>query len=133
MKNILSMVFGLVFLGLWAQQENVKVGDELQTAAKEAHSFKSIYIPRKNIILKRGGQLHLNSIENTKVRVVNLEKNKKGEDILVLKRVDGRRFFNQWTVLKANAKMALDLEELIKINPHEKNKPHKEEKNEVIK
>ena len=55
----------------------------------------------------------LKSVYNNEVVVTEINTNADGEQLAVLKRKDGRKFFTSFPTIKANVTKAIDSEELI--------------------
>ncbi|MEL6483525.1 MAG: hypothetical protein AAFP96_01610, partial [Bacteroidota bacterium] len=67
----------------------------------------------KNFIIKKGGIPDMKRLNGTRVIVSSVE-NQNGYQVQ-LKRVDGRRFFNAYSLLTADAYEALQAGELVPI------------------
>lgn len=116
------LIFALICLGLIqginAQETpaaDLKVGDELIIGPPVANNYKYIAVPRKNIIIKKGGIANLSSIKDNKVTISKITYSKANKAVVVLKKADGNKFFNACRSLKANLNAALTYGEL-KIN-----------------
>ncbi|MEL4306972.1 hypothetical protein [Joostella sp. CR20] len=111
-KGLFFAAFSFLAFTVSAQDKEVKVGDVLKINSTSESTYQHIDLPRKNIIIKRGGVPNYKSVANNEVVVTRLETNKNGEQIAVLKRTDGRKFFNSFPVVKANVSDALASNEL---------------------
>ncbi|WP_051908155.1 hypothetical protein [Flavimarina sp. Hel_I_48] len=72
--------------------------------------FKSIDVPKKNFIIKRGGIADMDTLHG--VHVIIKEEKKDGK--VTLARKDGKHFFNAFPVLHADLESALATGELVK-------------------
>ena len=108
---ILSFFFALQ-LNAQHQEDTQTVGAELTIKSPSSSAYKHLYFPRKNIIIKRGGIANFKSVVGTKVVISKILKKDNGVTEVVLKRADGRKFFNYLPNIKANLDQALAMGEL---------------------
>ncbi|QWX82615.1 hypothetical protein H0I23_09040 [Cellulophaga sp. HaHaR_3_176] len=113
MKTIISM-FCFLFMSFTIHANDIKVGSVLIISNPSSNQYKHIELPKKNFIIKKGGIADYSTILNEKVVVSDLTTSENGDIEVVLKRENGKRFFNSHTVLKANLSQALQANELIK-------------------
>lgn len=97
---ITLLLFSVAICSQNDSSDQVKVGDVLVIGKPEGNSYRSIAIPKKNFIIKRGGIANLKSLRHTKVVVTNLQK-KNNKLYITFKRKDGARFFGSHKNLKA--------------------------------
>lgn len=114
MKTVISMLC-LFFVALSVNANDIKVGSVLIISNPSSTIYKHIDVPKKNFIIKKGGIADYSSLINEKVVVSDLTKKENGDIHVVLKKHNGKRFFNTHTILKANLSKALQAKELIKI------------------
>ena len=93
-------------------QERPQVGDTFIVSENSGSHYKHINFPRLNMIVKRGGIATYKSVHNTQVVVEEVFENKYGKVFIKLKRVDGKKFFNQDTYVTANYEKAIEKGEL---------------------
>ncbi|MEL6976338.1 MAG: hypothetical protein AAGL29_13210 [Bacteroidota bacterium] len=105
----------LAFGTLSAQQKTAQIGtgDTLIIKQVSASGYDHILIPKKNLIIKKGGIPDMKRLNGTRVIVANVE-NQNGYQVQ-LKRADGGRFFNAYRLLAADAYEALQAGELVPI------------------
>ena len=124
MKNDLKTIiaFGLMLISLSfnaqvVSDSDISIGDKLTVGELTNGTFKFIKLPKANFIIKKGGLANYKSIEKSTVVISNIEKDKKGNTIVELKRNNGKKFFNAIWTIKADLKQALnsgELKQLIK-------------------
>ncbi|MCF8713470.1 hypothetical protein JM658_01405 [Joostella atrarenae] len=112
-KRLFFAVFSFFVFAVQAQDKEVNVGDVLTINSISESTYNHIDLPRKNIIIKRGGVPNYKSVYNNEVVVTEINTNADGEQLAVLKRKDGRKFFTSFPTIKANVTKAIDSEELI--------------------
>ncbi len=121
MKKILFFTL-LSFLTLEVQsntnptQNTVEVGDVLIIGKPSAQKYQHIKFPKTNFIIKKGGIPNYKALIGSNVTVTNIEKKENGSTMITLKKVDGKKFFNTLTVVKANFDKALERKEIILSN-----------------
>jgi hypothetical protein len=89
----------------------VSVGDVMIIGSPSGNSYEHVEIPRKNFIIKKGGIANISSIAQNKVEVTDL-KTKNGTTLVSLKKMDGKKFFNAYRILKADLNAAINSGEL---------------------
>ncbi|OMP31596.1 MULTISPECIES: hypothetical protein [Mangrovimonas] len=118
MKNaVYTLIFALFlnfnsFSATSNIQDSVVIGDVLTINTPESQTFKDIDFPKLNLVVKRGGVASYNSVDNVPVVVSEIKADKNGNTIVVLKRQDGKKFFNQYKEVSANLQDALASGEL---------------------
>ena len=115
MKNraffINLMIFLLCPFFLMAQE--VEVGDIFVLGKKEGAQYEHLLLPRKNIIIKRGGIADLKQIAGLEVEVTAFSYDAKGNALVSLQRTDGAKFFRSFREIKARYEPAVEEGELI--------------------
>ena len=111
-KRLFIAVFSFFAFVAQAQDKEVKVGDVLTITTTSESTSQHIDLPRKNIIIKRGGVPNYKSVFNNEVIVKKVEANESGEQIAVLQRKDGRKFFSSFPTIEANVTRALSSNEI---------------------
>ncbi len=119
-----TKLFSIAFLmicGLMSYQVNAtiidnnpEVGDRLLIQSPENTTYKAVNMPKLNFVVKKGGVANYKSVQNTLVEVVKISKNKKGESVVTLQRVDGAKILGLKKSVSANYDQALQLGELKK-------------------
>ncbi|WP_053992097.1 hypothetical protein [Mangrovimonas sp. TPBH4] len=118
MKNAIYTLIFALFLNFNAFstttniQDSVVIGDVLTINTPENQTFKDVDFPKLNLIVKRGGVASFNSVDNVAVVVSEMKEDNNGNTIVVLKRQDGKKFFNQYKEVSANLEDALASGEL---------------------
>lgn len=92
---------------------NVEEGDVFTLGTAVTPEYKHIDFPRRNFILKRGAIANFNKLKGEKVVVHKVSYNNENEAEVVLKRLDGKRFFRFFPTVKANFDRAMESGELI--------------------
>ncbi|MCM5662127.1 hypothetical protein [Galbibacter mesophilus] len=111
-KRLLFAIFSFFMISAIAQEKEVNVGDVFTINSISKSDFSHIELPRKNIIIKRGGVPDYKTVFNNEVVVTEVSTNNDGEQIARLKRTDGRKFFSSFPTVTANVNRALEAEEL---------------------
>ncbi|MFZ9002464.1 MAG: hypothetical protein ACO20F_00555 [Robiginitalea sp.] len=104
MKNRFLFVICILALGLvsaYSQTTPPQEGEELVLKLPESGSFEYLDVPRNNFIMKQGGIVDIDQLDNTTVVVDQVRETRKGTQ-LVLKRKDGNRFFKSHRYLTAS-------------------------------
>jgi ferredoxin-NADP reductase len=118
MKIIVHLfVFMLLAMSVQAQEKTahtLKVGDILVIDKPAANNYVHIDLPKENIILKQGGTANYESLYLSTVEVVRVKEKKDGSFEVVLKRTDGKQFFNAFPTIEAKVPDALSSGELRK-------------------
>ena len=119
-----TKLFSIAFLticGLMSYQVNAtnidnnpEVGDRLLIQSPENTTYTALNMPKLNFVVKKGGVANYKSVQNTLVEVVKISKNKKGESVVTLQRVDGAKILGLKKSVSANYDQALQLGELKK-------------------
>ncbi|MFD1315701.1 hypothetical protein [Namhaeicola litoreus] len=118
MKKIF-IIFAFVLFALQTNAQemnnsNVQVGDALIIQKPSTPSFKHIYFPKDNFIIKRGGIVNYDNIYANEVHVVKIVEKKDGSQEVVLQRTDGKKFFKTYNTVRADLTKALESGELTK-------------------
>ena len=104
MKNPFLFVICIMMLGLvsaYSQSTPPQEGETLLLKLPESGSFEYLDVPRNNFIMKQGGIVDIEQLNNTTVVVDQVRQTRKGTQ-LVLKRKDGNRFFKSHRYLTAS-------------------------------
>lgn len=119
-----TKLFSIAFLticGLMSYQVNAtnidnnpEVGDRLLIQSPENTTYTALNMPKLNFVVKKGGVANYKSVKNTLVEVVKISKNKKGESVVTLQRVDGAKILGLKKSVSANYDQALQIGELKK-------------------
>tara|TARA_E500000331_G_C16996713_1_gene600188 strand:- start:85 stop:456 length:372 start_codon:yes stop_codon:yes gene_type:complete len=119
-----TKLFSIAFLticGLMSYQVNAtnidnnpEIGDRLLIQSPENTTYTAVNMPKLNFVVKKGGVANYKSVQNTLVEVVKISKNKKGESVVTLQRVDGAKILGLKKSVSANYDQALQLGELKK-------------------
>ena len=111
--TINGLLIFLFALGLHAQIKVpvVNIGDELKIATVPSNDYEYIEVPRKNIILKRGGILNFSKFSNSTVIIKDLVYEKETA-YAIIERADKRRFFKAFRTLTVDIEAALEAGEL---------------------
>ena len=111
----------LMICGLMSYQVNAtnidnnpEIGDRLLIQSPENTTYTALNMPKLNFVVKKGGVANYKSVQNTLVEVVKISKNKKGESVVTLQRVDGAKILGLKKSVSANYDRALQLGELKK-------------------
>ncbi len=119
-----TKLFSIAFLticGLMSYQVNAtnndnnpEIGDRLLIQSPENTTYTALNMPKLNFVVKKGGVANYKSVQNTLVEVVKISKNKKGESVVTLQRVDGAKILGLKKSVSANYDQALQIGELKK-------------------
>ncbi|MFV9483601.1 hypothetical protein ACNI3T_07165 [Christiangramia sp. ASW11-125] len=119
-----TKLFSIAFLmicGLMSYQVNAtnidnnpEIGDCLLIQSPENTTYTALNMPKLNFVVKKGGVANYKSVKNTLVEVVKISKNKKGESVVTLQRVDGAKILGLKKSVSANYDQALQIGELKK-------------------
>ena len=115
MKNgliFIVFVISLICFPFSGQTQDVQVGDIFTLEEPSGRDFKYVFFPRKNLIIKRGGIPDMDLVKNLEVEVVSVTYTSDSKTIVMLKRVDGGRFFKSLFSVKAELEGALGAGEL---------------------
>ncbi|MGJ5642275.1 hypothetical protein [Formosa sp. S-31] len=119
MKKVLIFAVLVVFgLNLKAENTNpvlVNVGDVATLGAPSAVTYSAVKFPQKNFLLKRGAIVNYNSLAGVQVQVVKVKENN-GNKTVVLKRADGRKFFNVLSTVTVDVDKAVQNNELLLVS-----------------
>ena len=113
---VFFMICGLVSYQVNATNidNNPEIGDRLLIQSPENTTYTALNMPKLNFVVKKGGVANYKSVQNTLVEVVKISKNKKGESVVTLQRVDGAKILGLKKSVSANYDQALQLGELQK-------------------
>lgn len=95
---------------------NVEKGDFFEIVKPSENEFKHINFPKKNFIIKRGGIASNKLVNGEKVVVTKVKKDKNGETLIIIKTVDGGRFYKALPSVSVNFEKALNSGEIRVIN-----------------
>ncbi|MET1258831.1 hypothetical protein ABV409_05795 [Flagellimonas sp. DF-77] len=111
--TINGLLIFLFAIGLHAQNKVpvVNIGDELKIASVPSNDYEYIEVPRKNIIMKRGGILNFSKFRNSSVIIKDLVYEKE-TSYAIIERTDKRRFFKAFRTLTVDIEGALEAGEL---------------------
>ncbi len=91
-----------------ADSKNLKPGDIL-TITKDANTpFEHLYFQRSNFIMKRGGLANYKALDQKKVKIEAIAQ----DGTAKLKPLNGKKFFNTFTYVRAHLQKALENNEL---------------------
>jgi len=117
MKNIIIIAL-FITCTVYGQQDNttsqnsVKVGDIFIIGAPSSSNYQSVFFPKNNFIIKKGGIPNYKRIRRTYVVTTSVTKDQEGSTKISLKRKDGKKFFNSITQIQAHLENALVQNEL---------------------
>ncbi len=118
---MIRIIFFLGFFSLsffnYAQDsgsEPIQEGTILTIAQPASAEYQHIHFPRKNFIIKRGGIANLKSVYGKKVEVVSYTYTNEGDTQVTLKRLDGKKFFRNFSTVDAHLEDAIKAGELKK-------------------
>ncbi len=114
MKRInIFLLFMFFSLALNAQDSgNIKIGETLEIGDAKTFGYAHIEFPRANFILKKGGRLNFNRLPETKVIITDIKPSGANDQIVTLERGDGKKFFGNFTTVKAHYQLATESGEL---------------------
>ncbi len=114
MRTIFLFCFSLLVCGFsygQEQPENVKEGDVFTINSNSNLKFKSLKLPKLNMLVKQGERPNYKKLDGLEVEIVSVENTKKGT-FAVLKRTDDENFFIHRKTIKANLDKAFSYGEL---------------------
>ncbi|WP_159022949.1 hypothetical protein [Formosa sp. L2A11] len=106
------LLLGLSVNALTVNPIVVNVGDVATIGAPSTFAYASIKFPKSNFIIKRGGIVNYSNLSGVRVEVVSIE-NINGTRIVVIKRADGRKFFNVLPTAKVELEASVYKKELV--------------------
>lgn len=120
MKNALLKSGIFLILTIFAFQSSLaqsnanepQIGEKFVIQEATTSSYKAIHFPKLNLLMKRGAIASYAPAENKVVEIVEVKKNRKGENIVVLEHVDGKNILTGVKSVRANYQKALRLGEL---------------------
>ncbi len=92
--------------------QEIEIDQHYVIQSVENDNYRYINFPNSNIIIKRGGIADFKTVQNLTVKIKKIKIEKNGKQLVVLERVDGKKFFNKFSVVTADLKSALDIGEL---------------------
>ena len=118
MKKLLIVSLSLFFAYQVQGQEidnkkRVEVGTIVEINNPQVYGFKHINFPRPNFIIKRGGIVNYNSVKGVRVKITAVETKDDGTRQVQLERLDGRKFFRNFSTVKADFDKALESGEIV--------------------
>ena len=105
------MIFLLCPFFMLAQE--VEVGDIFVLGEMEGPYYQHVLLPKKNIIIKRGGIADMKQITGLQVEVAAFSFDSSGNALVTLRRIDGGKFFRAFREIKARYELAVSAGELI--------------------
>lgn len=112
MKKLPSVLIAALTL-FSVNAQGPKEGDVLRISPNDVLTYDHIEVPKKNFIIKRGGLAHMDQIEGAQV-VISKIVVRQGKKVAILRRKDGKKFFNVYKTLTAELDGALNSGELVK-------------------
>jgi hypothetical protein len=115
MVKYILFLFTLLFVGVINAQnlsQSVEIGDQFIISQPISDTYKHIDFPKKNIIIKRGAIADFKSLNGLKLMVTDITYSKSQDQIVTLKRVDGKPFFRFFNTVEANLDKAIASNEL---------------------
>jgi hypothetical protein len=85
----------------------VETGDVIEIAKPSASTYKYINLPRPNFLIKRGGIVNFNKLNGQKIEISEIKTTKDCKIEVLVKRQDGKKFFNTLKTL------SIDLDEAV--------------------
>ena len=101
-------------------RNSVSVGDVMVIQKPKGSDFMHVQFPRRNFIIKQGGIANMKSLYGQKVLVTEVSGTPNGNIEVVLKLLNGRRFFGYLPSVKADLDLALAKGELKPVQPDQK-------------
>ncbi len=108
----LILTITTVFIFLFNTQDNIKTGDVYIINEVESLNYNYIDLPRLNTLIKKGSVANYKSIVGIEVVVESVIKKDDNTTEVVLKRKDGKKFFNYLPTVSANLEKAVEKGEL---------------------
>lgn len=93
--------------------KDIQVGTLIKIGKPKSAEYKDINFPRPNVILKRGGVIDFDRLQDQIVVVTSLKTTKNGITKIRIEREDKNRFFMSHTSVSANLTRALVSGELM--------------------
>lgn len=118
----MCLIFLVAGISLHAQEirTSIDVGDVLVLQKPKGGEFVHVQFPRKNMIIKQGGIANMKPLYGQKVLVTRVDQIPYGNTEVVLRPVNGRRFFGYLSSVKAHLDLALAAGELMPVQPKQK-------------
>lgn len=91
-----------------AKYENLKPGDILSINKDSNTPFHHLYFQKSNFIIKRGAIANYKALDDMKVKIEEISQ----ESIVKLTPLNGNKFFNVFSYVRANLQKALESNEL---------------------
>ncbi len=115
---LIFIAFLLVSSGSFSQEkyDNLKPGDVLSINKDSNMPFDYLHFPRPNFIIKRGAIPNYKALDGLKVRIEEISEG----SIVKLTPLNGKKFFNRYSYVKANLEKALENNELKMLNNYNK-------------
>ncbi len=107
-------IFGILFLISFSMlgQQNPEIGEKLVIQSPKERTYDHLNFPNTNFIIKKNGVANYKSLSGVTVVVSEIKNNSK--NTVILKRLDGRKFFNTVYTISANFEEAMKSGELKK-------------------
>lgn len=107
-------LFSLIPLNAQKMEENVEIGEILKIGNANNYQYSHVKLPRPNFIIKTGGIPNYDKLEGVLVEVTEVKTDNQGDIKVILKRKDGKKFFNSFPEIKADYNKAIASKELLK-------------------
>jgi len=92
--------------------QEIEIGQQYIIQSVENDNYRYINFPNSNLIIKRGGIADFKTIQNLTVKIKKIKSSMNQKKIVVLERVDGKKFFNKFPVVTVDLENALHTGEL---------------------
>ncbi len=90
----------------------VETGDVLEIAKPSESTYKYINLPRPNFLIKRGGISNFNKLNGQKIEISEIKTTKDCKIEVLVKRQDGKKFFNTLKTLSIDLDKAVEAGEV---------------------
>lgn len=113
---IITLFLGFAFQTQGQEKDinkEIEIGTVVEINEPQVYGYKYIQFPRPNFIIKRGGIVNYNSVKGNRVEITGIEIKKDGSREVQLKRINGGKFFRNFTTVKADLDKALESGEII--------------------
>lgn len=112
--RILQILAVIFFFSISATaQQNPVVGEKLEIRSAKEYAYAHLDLPKANFILKKNGVADYDSLKGVTVVISEIKSDSRE---IVLKRADGRKFFNTVYSITANYDEAIKAGELKRLN-----------------
>lgn len=116
MKRVFFTLLTILLAGQlsYSQAVTVQEGAEFRIEKPEG-TYQHIQFPRANFIIKRGGIANMAATDGLTV-VVDRVSRKNGNQVVILKRKDGAKFFRNFRTVAAHWPEAIEAGELVALD-----------------